>query len=542
MNWLMKISVQYESFKWISHFHKALELLIPGEWKDFYQGANSDVTRCSFMGENIMIKPNALFWVRVRMHRPRIIPMMDSDIGNKEIYFECYVQASSIKQWPTFGKVIGHNDMLDTPYEIAKFVQNSIENHRTDNDDGDEEPVEPTPIAPPSNVPVPVMSHKIAQQDIVFVGPEPDDGRYTTTNETMVITALFNQKVIAYMTLYPRSDMWSVGMVNVDSKYRRQGISNKLHDIAYQFASSQGKHLGSGQITSPENLAYWENQPNVEQVDSNHFTRRANWLQKIKTANSQVLIDSSKYEAELMEQLNSLSDFSMNDPEDAEKFTPEIAEKTKNGILQKTLVNMQRIVQMIQGVISSGSWSGSSVTLSPVMSYDWYNKPDYLNPTDSSEISVGVNNEWGGSLSFSLFFDEKGQAIVDDVLEAGDEDFFGAGNAGEGQDYFLLVRGLKNPGFAESTKALTLYTARPVKDRAVYMDATSIPANIFLTTSYDFAQSFGLDYSEQRDVWRVRIEDRYLFMTEELGTHRNYQTIGQDLVPVKSIRLVDMGE
>ncbi len=80
----------------------------------------------------------------------------DSAIGHKNLTFECHVKASSHDQWPVFGDLLGHEQTLDTPYEVAKFVQGCIQNYdpKDNGSDGDEEPTPDVPMAPTQNVPV----------------------------------------------------------------------------------------------------------------------------------------------------------------------------------------------------------------------------------------------------------------------------------------------------------------------------------------------------------------------------------------------------
>lgn len=139
-----------------------------------------------------------------------------------------------------------------------------------------------------------------------------------------------------------------------------------------------------------------------------------------------------------------------------------------------------------------------------------------------------------GDAGFSWF----AHRIVDDVLDAGDPDFF-HGLAGLERDYFALVGELRNPGSAKRDldKTITLYTARPAKDRHLYDDARTIPTNIFLTTDPDEAAGYSMDLGG-RDLWRVRIRMRYLILTLEHGRLRNYQTYDPSgHVPVESISL-----
>lgn len=138
MNWLQKIATEFEVFKWQNYTKKAIESFVQGKWDQYGSAADyGDINRVSFIGKNIMIKPNSLFHVVVEMKRRPGIRVMDSEYGNKDIVFSCHIKASNHQKWPTFGEIIGQNEILDTPYEIAKFVEESIQNYNPN--DGDED-------------------------------------------------------------------------------------------------------------------------------------------------------------------------------------------------------------------------------------------------------------------------------------------------------------------------------------------------------------------------------------------------------------------
>lgn len=174
------------------------------------------------------------------------------------------------------------------------------------------------------------------------------------------------------------------------------------------------------------------------------------------------------------------------------------AEEIKNIIL-KTISNIK-------------GWNNSKITIEVYLNE---NKED-VSFYNSYFIELGSN------LNFSLFYDE-GKIEIDDVLESGDEDFFD--NVKEEEDYFNLINELKNYGRKKENKVLTLYTARPKKDRMVYLDAKTLPKNIFLTNSYSHAEGLAYDLAdknEPRDIWKVKINQKYLTQTLD-GPIKYYQ-------------------
>ena len=154
------------------------------------------------------------------------------------------------------------------------------------------------------------------------------------------------------------------------------------------------------------------------------------------------------------------------------------------------------------------------------------------------EVTLGHHH-----LGFTLFVTQSGTiGEVDDVLEGGDEDFFH--DPQEQADYFSLINEIRKPGSTSKGSRITLYTARPVKDRSRYEDATSIPVNIFLASTepeaYGLARELG--GNEIRDVWKVVMNSKHLVQTLNAGNVQHYQTVGTGTVPVDRMVLVDPGE
>lgn len=154
------------------------------------------------------------------------------------------------------------------------------------------------------------------------------------------------------------------------------------------------------------------------------------------------------------------------------------------------------------------------------------------------EVSVGKGSY--GTPTFTLFVTDDGKITeVEDVLEGGDEDFF---RSPKGQaDYFNLVNEIRHPGSSSKGKVVTLYTARPTRDRERYEGARDIPANIFLASTLDEAEGLASDLgsSEVRDVWKVRVDTRHLVKTLDTPRVKHYQTT--DRTPVQDIDLIIPG-
>jgi len=213
-------------------------------------------------------------------------------------------------------------------------------------------------------------------------------------------------------------------------------------------------------------------------------------------------------------------------------WTEEYGQKRMQELISQTQVNMEKIQNSILGAISRiPQWNGSSIK---VVASELYKDND-LEPETDAIIEVGGGEGWGGVPNFSYF--ASGDKIeLDDILEGGDSDFFTDNNIQS--DYFNLVNSLRNPQAFSKSKVLSLYTARPAKDRQMYMGGKEVPSNIFLTSSYDFAEGFAYEYGGGKDVWKVRILDRYLVKTMDSPDQKQYQTMGDKVVPVVSIELI----
>lgn len=229
-------------------------------------------------------------------------------------------------------------------------------------------------------------------------------------------------------------------------------------------------------------------------------------------------------------------------------FTREDAAETATKVINQTKQNLNQMRQLIESTIQRIEWNGSPVTLiasEPPTIYG-FQGPDYSEPVETAEVTIGSQTAWGGTPSFTMFGDFQNNTLnkieIDDILEGGDTDFFTDPKIQS--DYFNLVAELKNPGRSqkELDKVITLYTARPIQDRKIYMNAQTIPPNIFLTNSYQNAVGLAQDYGK-RDVWRVRIQQRYIIQTLDDPSVKWYQVKSQDKpVPVKDISLVETGE
>jgi hypothetical protein len=199
-------------------------------------------------------------------------------------------------------------------------------------------------------------------------------------------------------------------------------------------------------------------------------------------------------------------------------------------IILKTKPNMELIKQEVEKAIENSEWEGSNVIIIPIASEEHDGRTS-LSPSDSAHIKVGSKSAF-----FTLIIHDGGRS-VDDIIEAGyeDEEFFS--NNGEKSDYYTLVQEFENPGSSSKGKVLTLYTARPTKDREFYQNTNWLPANIFLSNSLSHVEGLADDLgaSERRDVYKVKINSKYLVKT--LDGAVKYYMVSKEKSPVEYIGL-----
>jgi hypothetical protein len=118
-------------------------------------------------------------------------------------------------------------------------------------------------------------------------------------------------------------------------------------------------------------------------------------------------------------------------------YTKGEAREDLTWLLRDTKKNMQAVAGRIQTAIERiDNWQGSSVVVSP-----HYSVGGGLEPVESANVRIFQGSLGRINPDFT-YFDERN---IDDVLDAGDTDFF-RGKPGLEGDYFLLVQELRSPG------------------------------------------------------------------------------------------------
>lgn len=243
------------------------------------------------------------------------------------------------------------------------------------------------------------------------------------------------------------------------------------------------------------------------------MTGREGWIRR-----ASLTVSTDKYEKALRDFVEELSDWS-GDISDEEVESQITATTLKNRNMAEKFTALLAIA-----ISKTPNWQGSPVRVS-------LSVPDFRSADDPFEALDVYDVRVGREATFSAWVE--GSSIrVEDVLEAGDSDFFY--DEDTTSDYFALILKLRDPVSAGG-KILRLWTARPSRDRSQYENARRLPSNIFLTNDPDRALGMARDMGD-RDVWEVRVDSSYLVETLSRGRIRDYQVIGS--APLKDIFLL----
>ena len=268
-------------------------------------------------------------------------------------------------------------------------------------------------------------------------------------------------------------------------------------------------------------------------------------------ARARVTVDVQRYTQQVRERIQELFDSVMDryDDEQAGRRQPHPrmgpTEKPNwnvtdevNGIVAESKKSIQPLVRQVEAALGRlEEWeSGVPIVVLPSPSTDEvFHDQISIEPAKNVSVEMVTGRDHPG---FTLFFD----GTIDDVLDAGDRDFFR--DVAVEADYFGLVSEIEKPGSTKRAagKVVTVYTARPIKDRSQFDRAKTIPHAIFLTNDVDTAVGYAHDLGGTggRDIYRIRIDDRHLRATLQSGRVREYQVIGTSgSVPVVEIERVD---
>ena len=164
-----------------------------------------------------------------------------------------------------------------------------------------------------------------------------------------------------------------------------------------------------------------------------------------RAASIRVTVDISKYARQLDAIIDDYYNYALrrdiDNPPERKEY-----DRSRDRLLRETQSNMDRIANDIREVIAKiPNWYGTLVTVAAGFN-------DNLLDFDIESGSTWANIIVGRDATFAYSLDAGDRVIVDDILEAGDSDFFRDVNLE--QDYFNLIDGIRRPG--RSNRYLTM--------------------------------------------------------------------------------------
>lgn len=252
-----------------------------------------------------------------------------------------------------------------------------------------------------------------------------------------------------------------------------------------------------------------------------------------------VTIDMEKYDRMIKDHIEDLYYWSRERHPDEEDWD---YKKWTRDMQADAIKRMAKIASMIARVLGNLDLGIHATVVPFIMTRkNWDTGEERLEYPDKVPSYATIyfhkgSNRKAGSPSLTWF----GPKEVDDVLDAGDTDFFDDPELEAA--YFAVVNELRSPGSSKRKgKMVKVYTARPKKDRRLYDGAKEVPSGIFVTNDADRAYGFGRDFGstkEGRDLWRIVVDSKRLVQTLKAGRIRDYQLVGKGKVPIKEIERI----
>ena len=257
-----------------------------------------------------------------------------------------------------------------------------------------------------------------------------------------------------------------------------------------------------------------------------------------ENATANVVFDFTVYRRQILKALNATNKWlrdrgeqpSFQNDQEINEYIDDLVRESEQNIKQGVYQDLIEAVNRIP-------YKGSKITIQCSATHDTVLNSYDIGVLDGESIYINVGQKNNGLLIGKF---ENGKIDIDDIIERGeeeDEDFFD--NDDTETDYYNLIKALQNKNAFVTDKWITLYTARPKKDRQLYQqDRVVLPANIFLVNNLDHAIGLAADLAgsdEPRDVYRVRVPETNLIKT--MPGNISYYQLTTD-TPVNDIRIV----
>ena len=229
--------------------------------------------------------------------------------------------------------------------------------------------------------------------------------------------------------------------------------------------------------------------------------------------------------------------------EDGEEWTPDLEKQylealknNENDSKRKMLEKINNFLRLVQERVEAAinlidPWFNTPIQIS-IYTDDIRTQYDFEKAELRATITLGNDDD------FEFYVDHNLQAELNEIYEASlEEDDIK--DPKKISDFYNLFKKFTNPT-PTAPKALILYTARPIKDRAVYSTTTEIPNYIWLTNKQHLALALASDFGGERDVYRIKILDKYVVKRLDDGTEKHFQVItNHSMAPILGIQKVD---
>jgi len=230
-------------------------------------------------------------------------------------------------------------------------------------------------------------------------------------------------------------------------------------------------------------------------------------------------------------------------------FTLQAKNEMLSKLVEETTQNMNSIKNSVINLISKNPMLQKNRFPITVEASEDFNETgsQYNIQSGSSSAAIYVGDPQYNIL-FTVVLEESGKlTMLGDELESFEEIIEEYGEEANliKPVYNALRMLIKNPDIENTpVKTMSVYTARPIKDFKLYESAQNIPTDIFVSTKYDFVEGFAYD-NKPRDVWKIRIKNKYLINDESNNPRFIFQTYspeGEKNIPIESINYIQRVE
>jgi len=123
-----------------------------GNWRHTFSSSSNDIVNIEINGQNFPLingEIELFFQLIILYQYPQNLTAFESTVGNHNLVFQVFVNRFFKKSGEMFVMQPLKSEHLDTPYEIAVFVKNSIDKTKNDNfGDDEDDTLNNQPVSP----------------------------------------------------------------------------------------------------------------------------------------------------------------------------------------------------------------------------------------------------------------------------------------------------------------------------------------------------------------------------------------------------------